>query len=136
MASYEKLVVVTRRTRLEELIDRFNTRGQARFYIEHAGGDFRGYEQEHDAYQGALERLRRDLDFGVPRQFIDRGLIPTYTFGPLDVVVALGQDGLVANVAKYAGDRPIVGVNPDPQRFDGVLLPFVPADAEIGRAHV
>ena len=127
MASYEKLVVVTRRTRLEELVDRFNTRGQARFYIEHAGGDFRDYENEHDAYQRSLERLRRDLDFGIPRQFIDRGLIPTYTFGPLDLVVALGQDGLVANVAKYAGDRPIVGVNPDPERFDGVLLPFVPA---------
>ena len=131
MTSCEKLVVVTRRTRLEELVDRFNTKGQARFYIEHAGGDFRDYESEHDAYQRSLERLRRDLDFGVPRQFIDRGLIPTYTFGPLDVVVALGQDGLVANVAKYAGDRPIVGVNPDPERFDGVLLPFVPGDTGI-----
>jgi NAD kinase len=128
VTSYEKIVVVTRRTRLEELVDRFNTKGQARFYIEHAGGDFRDYENEHDAYQRSLERLRRDLDFGVPRQFIDRGLVPTYTFGPLDVVVALGQDGLVANVAKYAGERPIVGVNPDPERFDGVLLPFVPAD--------
>ena len=40
MASYEKLVLVTRRTRLEELIERFNTRGQAQFYIDHAGGDF------------------------------------------------------------------------------------------------
>jgi hypothetical protein len=121
----EKLVVVTRRTRLDELVDRFNTRGQARFYIEHAGGDFLDYEREHDAYQRALERLRRDLDFDLPRQFVDRALVPTYTFGPLDLVVALGQDGLVANVAKYAGDCPIVGVNPDPQRFDGVLLPFV-----------
>lgn len=130
MAACEKLVVVTRRTRLEELIVRFNTRGQARFYIEHAGGDFHEYEVEHDTYQGSLDRLRRDLDFGVPRQFIDRGLVPTYTFGSLDLVVTLGQDGLVANVAKYAADRPIVGVNPDPERFDGVLLPFVTATAK------
>jgi NAD kinase len=129
MAGCEKIVVVTRRTRLEELIDRFNTKGQARFYIEHSGGDFREYENEHDTYQRALEQLRRDLDFGVPRQFIDRGLVPTYTFGPLDLVMTLGQDGLVANVAKYAADRPIVGVNPDPARFDGVLLPFVTATA-------
>jgi NAD kinase len=129
VAACEKLVVVTRRTRLEELVDRFNTKGQARFYIEHAGGDFRDYEDEHDTYQRSLERLRRDLDFDVPRLFIDRGLVPTYTFGPLDAVVALGQDGLVANVAKYAEDRPIVGVNPDPGRFDGVLLPFGPGDA-------
>jgi NAD kinase len=136
MAGYDKLVVVTRRTRLEELIVRFNTKGQARFYIEHAGGGFQDYEHEHDAYQRSLDRLRRDLDFGVPRHFVDRSLVPTYTFGPLDLVVALGQDGLVANVAKYAGDRPIVGVNPDPERFDGVLLPFVPEDVKGAIGHM
>ena len=129
MASYEKIVVATRRTRLEELIDRFNTKGQAKFYIEHSGGDFRDYETEHDSYQKSLDRLRRDLEFGVPRQFIDRTLVPTYTFGPHDLVVTLGQDGLVANVAKYAGEQPIIGVNPDPERFDGVLLPFLPEAA-------
>jgi NAD kinase len=136
MTSYEKLVVVTRRTRLEELIDRFNTRGQAKFYIEHAGGDFGDYEREHDAYHRSLDRLRRDLDVGLPRQLIDRSLVPTYTFAPHDVVVTLGQDGLVANVAKYAGAQPIVGVNPDPERFDGTLLPFLPSAAKGAVAHV
>jgi hypothetical protein len=130
VATYDKLVLVTRRTRLEELIDRFNTRGQAKFYIERAGGDFGDYEREHDAYHGALDRVRRDLDFGIPRQLIDRSLVPTYTFGERDVVITLGQDGLVANVAKYAGEQPIVGVNPDPERFDGVLLPFLPAETK------
>jgi len=135
MAGCEKLVVVTRRTRLEEMTVRFHTRGQARFYVGHAGGDFSEYEKEHDAYQRALDQLRRDLDFGVPRQFIDRDLVPTYTFGPLDLVVTLGQDGMVANVAKYAAERPIVGVNPDPERFDGILLPFGPGTARdpVGR---
>lgn len=126
---YEKLVIVTRRTRLEELIARFNTPGQARFYIEHAGGDFGDYEREHDAYRRALDRVRREVDFGLPRQFLDRGLLPTYTFGPVDLVVTLGQDGLVANTAKYAGSQPIVGINPDPERFDGILLPFSPTEA-------
>lgn len=133
---YEKLVIVTRRTRLEELIARFNTPGQARFYIEHAGGDFREYELEHDAYQRALEQVRREVEFGLPRQFLDRGLLPTYTFGPVDVVVTLGQDGLVANTAKYAGSQPIVGVNPDPARFDGILLPFTPAGSRPAVARV
>ena len=126
---YEKLVIVTRRTRLEELVARFNTPGQARFYIEHAGGDFDDYQREHDTYRQALDRVRRDLDFGLPRQFLDRSLLPTYTFGPADLVVTLGQDGVVANTAKYAGSQPIVGINPDPARFDGILLPFTPAEA-------
>jgi len=40
------------------------------------------------------------------------------------VVVALGQDGLVANVLKYLPTQPLLGVNPDPKRWEGVLLPF------------
>lgn len=126
---FEKLVIVTRRTRLEELIARFNTRGQARFYLEHAGVDFTDYEREHDTYRTALDRLRRDLDLGLPRQFLERDLVPTYVFGPADLVVTLGQDGLVANTAKYAGAQAIIGVNPDPDRFDGVLLPFTVEEA-------
>lgn len=121
---FDKIVIVTRRTRLEELVERFNSRGQARFYIEHSGGDFRDYEREHDTYRAALDRLRRDLDLGLPRQVMDRSLVPTYLFGTSDLVVTLGQDGLVANTAKYAGALPLVGINPDPDRFDGVLLPF------------
>jgi NAD kinase len=126
---YERLVVVTRKTRLDELVQRFNTSGQARFYLEHAGGHFADYQQEHDTYQRSLDQIRRAVAFGLPCQFLDRGLVPTYTFDPTEVVVVLGQDGLVANAAKYAGDQPIVGINPDPTRFDGVLLPFGPAAA-------
>jgi len=121
---YERLVVVTRKTRLEELIERFNTRGQAKFYLGHAGGDFADYEREHEIYHRALDQVRRAVAFGLPCQFLDRALVPTYTFDRTEVVVTLGQDGLVANVAKYAGEQPIVGLNPDPARFDGILLPF------------
>ncbi len=55
---------------------------------------------------------------------IDRAYISNYDFGLCEAVVVVGQDGLVANTAKYVGDVPIVAVNPDPQRFDGILLPF------------
>jgi NAD kinase len=133
---FEKLVVVTRRTRLEELIERFNTRGQARFVLEHAGGDFAEYEREHDTYHRALDRLRRELDLGLPRQLVDRALVPTYHFDAGDLIVTLGQDGLVANTATYAGSQPIVGINPDPERIDGILLPFSPDEARAVVARV
>ncbi|HET8625269.1 MAG TPA: hypothetical protein VFM14_17040, partial [Gemmatimonadales bacterium] len=107
---FEKIVVVTRKTRLDELVERFNTRGQAKFYLEHAGGDFAEYEREHDTYRRALDRLRRDLDLGLQRQFLDRSLVPTYAFDSSDLIVTLGQDGLVANTAKYADVQPIVGI--------------------------
>jgi NAD kinase len=124
----EKLVVVTRKTRLAELVERFHTRGQVKFYLEHSGGDFGEYQAEDAAYQGSLATVRRALDFGLPEQFVDRALVSTYRFAPSDVVVALGQDGLVANVAKYARAQPLLGVNPDPERYDGILLPWRPLD--------
>ncbi len=129
MAAFDKVVVVTRKTRLAELVERFNTRAQAKFYIEHAGGDFGEYEAEDAAYRKALEIVRRAVEVGLKIQVLDRELVPSYAFLPSDVVLTLGQDGLVANVAKYAAGQPIIGVNPDPSRFDGILLPFLPVGA-------
>lgn len=133
---FKKIVIVTRKTRLQELIERFNTQSQAKFYIEHAGGDFGDYQQEDDAYRRALETIRRSLDFDVPQQLVDRGLVPTFQFQKADLVVTLGQDGLVANTAKYVGSQPIVAVNPEPSRFDGILLPFLPDEARSAVAKV
>ena len=126
---YKKLIIVTRRTRLQELIERFNTRSQAKFYIEHAGGDFADYEKEDDAYRRSLDVVQRSLEFEIPRQLVDRGLVSTFQFGREDLVFTLGQDGLVANTAKYVGSQPIIAINPEPSRFDGILLPFAPEEA-------
>jgi NAD kinase len=133
----EKIVVVTRRTRLEELVERFNTRQQAKFYIEHMGLDFFDYEQEHEVYTNAVRRLRRELErFGCKLQSIDWTFLPTFVFGASDLVVTVGRDGLVVNTAKYLNGQPIVAVNPDPGRNDGILLPFLPTTAPGGVAGV
>jgi len=133
---YKKVIVVTRKTRLQTLVERFNTRSQAKFYIEHASGDFADYEREDEAYQRSLDVIRRSLDFELPQQLVDRSLVPTFQFQKEDLVVTLGQDGLVANTAKYVGNQPIVAVNPEPSRFDGVLLPYAPDQARTAVAEV
>jgi NAD kinase len=124
MAATYKLVLVTRKTALEELVERFNTRDQARFYIDHMGGRFDEYQAAHDVYHHALESLHGAIPHGVRTQWIDRSFLPTFTFGESDVAVILGQDGLVVNAAKYLNGQPVVALNPDPARIDGVLLPF------------
>jgi NAD kinase len=125
----EKIVLVTRKTRLEGLVERFNSRAQAKFYLDHSGGDFADYEREDAAYRRAVETVRRALDVGLKIQVADRSLVPTMLFNEHDLIVAVGQDGLVANTAKYVGEQPIVAVNPDPERFDGILLRWAPAEA-------
>lgn len=130
---FEKLVIVTRKTRLEELVERFNTREQARFYIEHMGLDFADYDLEHANYHRALGDLRRSLDGLLAKmQLVDRQFLPNFLFSPKDLVVTVGQDGLVVNTAKYLDGQPIIAVNPDPARFDGILLPFSPEAAAAG----
>lgn len=124
-----KIVLVTQRTRLEDLIRRYNTYGQAEFYISHNGGDFADYRAEHETYHLAVQIALSALQGFGRVQVLDRDLVPNYLFGKQDIVVALGRDGLVANVLKYLQDgQPLIGVNPDPGRWDGQLLPFLPED--------
>lgn len=119
-----KIVLVTRKSRLDDLVQRFNTEGQARFYVEHLGADFSDYQREHNQYRQAVITATETLSQYGRVQVVDRGFIPNFVFGEQDTVVALGQDGLVANILKYLDCQRLIGVNPDPQRWDGVLLPF------------
>ena len=119
-----KIVLVTRRTRLEELIAKYHTRAQAQFYLEHLGADFADYVREHDTYAGSQQIVLDALSRYGRYHRIDRAFLTNYLFAPEDIVVALGQDGLVANTMKYLDGQPLVGINPDPLRYDGVLVPF------------
>ncbi len=123
-----KVVLVTRRTRLEELVARYHSVAQARFYLEHLGADFSDYLAEHETYAKAKQTVGAALQAHGRFQAIERGFLPNFIFAPDDVVVALGQDGLVANTLKYLDGQPMLGVNPDPLRWDGILLPFEPKD--------
>jgi hypothetical protein len=91
--------------------------------------DFDEYQQEDDVYRHVVDQLENDLQFGLPVKRVERSFVPNFDFLTCEVLVVVGQDGLVANTAKYVGDIPIVAVNPDPHRIDGVLLPFQVAEA-------
>ncbi len=120
---FEHVVIVTRQTELEELLVRFSTIPQTRFYLEHAGLAFEPIEVAHRTYHDALTKIRRALPQEVRTQITERQLVPQYTFGDDDLVITIGQDGLVSNTAKYLQGQPILAVNPDPARYDGMCPP-------------
>ena len=122
--SIEYAIIIKNKTRLETLIERFNTKAQAKFYIVRSGGDFSDYEKEHEVFQDSLSAVQRNLSVVLKNKTVDRSFLPAFLFNDKQVVVTVGQDGLVANTAKYVQQIPIIAVNPDPDRFDGVLLPF------------
>ncbi|MEA2027754.1 MAG: sugar kinase [Campylobacterota bacterium] len=119
-----RIVIIVRKTRLEELLYKYNTIAQSKFYIEHLGGDFSDYENEHSQYHYAVNEAIKILECVGRVHKVDRSFLPNYIFGKEDIVVAIGQDGLVANTIKYLDGHKLLGVNPDPDRWDGVLLPF------------
>ena len=121
---FEKIVIITKKTALEELIERFNTKDQARFYIEHMNLSFDEYEDSHNKYLDAIENFKKSLPVVMPYQFIERAFLPSFTFGEKDLVITVGPDGLVVNTAKYLSGQKLLAFNPDPGRIDGILVPF------------
>lgn len=124
----EYAIIVKNKTRLEVLIERFNTKAQARFYIERMGGDFEDYVSEHETFHQSLASVQTQLTRALKHKIVERHFLPSYIFSEKNVIVVIGQDGLVANTAKYSKGLPIIAVNPDKQRYDGVLLPFDSSD--------
>ena len=125
-----KVVLVTRKTRLAELVYKYNTVEQARFYIEHMGVDFSDYLLEDQVYRQAVAKVKNAAEKYARVQEIDRDFVANMIFGEKDIVIAVGQDGLVVNVMKYLGTQPLIGINPDTDRWDGVLLPFEAGQTE------
>ena len=123
-----KIIIVTRKTRLTELVNKYNTLEQAKFYIEHLGADFSDYILEDENYRKAVETVKFIAEKYARIQELDRTFFPNIILGREDIVIAVGQDGLVANVMKYLNGHPLIGINPDIKRWDGVLLPFEPGD--------
>jgi len=145
------IALVTKPTRLEGLVQVRQTKGVAGFMLKRsrefrrelrktkrpghatAGAtldaaeqeaDLAQYEQEDRRYQATVEQLKRDLNLDYPLLEVDRDYLPNFDFGRCVAVVVVGPDGLVANAARYVGDLPIIGINPDASRYDGILVPF------------
>ena len=122
----ERVIIIRDKTRLEQLIERFNSKAQAKFYIEKSGGNYENYELENNTFYKSLSLVQKVISKYLKFKIIYRSFLHTYIFTEKDLVLVIGQDGLVANTAKYVGGLPILGVNPDHKRYDGVLLKHVP----------
>ncbi|NIK54992.1 NAD(+)/NADH kinase [Kribbella shirazensis] len=122
-----RAVIVHRATELTELIARHGTRQQAGFFLAGRGRDLAELDARHQAQQDALATVSAAIPLDWRRAVAERNDLDRFGFGPEDVVIAVGQDGLVANVAKYLDGQPVIGINPEPSRNPGVLVPHEPA---------
>jgi NAD kinase len=137
------VVLVTRPTELEALLARHATQAQARFFLERRGQRLEELEDRHERFSAAMQAVSQSIPQKWRRARVGRADLSRFVFEPSDLVVPVGQDGLVANTAKYLSGQVVIGVNPDPKRFDGVLVRHRPeavaallADAAAGKCKV
>jgi NAD kinase len=121
-----RAVLVYRHTEYEELLARHGTRGQAAFFLKTRHRTIEEVEHRHQAQQAATTIVEASIPVDWRRGRVERGDLSRFLFAPGDIIVVVGQDGLVANVAKYLDGQPVIGINPDPERNPGVLVPHRP----------
>ena len=117
-----RVVFVTRETDYERLIARHATRDQARFFLETRGQNIEDLEARQAQFGETLRRARASVSGDWRQALVKRADFDRFLFAPEDIIVAVGQDGLVANVAKYLDGQPVLGINPAPDQYDGVLV--------------
>ncbi|TLQ43045.1 hypothetical protein [Streptomyces marianii] len=128
MSLAPRAVVVHRTTEYEELLARHGTHGQAEFFLASRGRSVREVAERHRRTRQALAAVSAAVPARWRRARVERSDLDRFLFAPGDVVVVAGQDGLVANTAKYLSGQPVVGIDTDPGRNTGVLVRHLPGD--------
>jgi hypothetical protein len=137
-----RCVLVERPTEYEALLARHGTRDQVRFFLQQRGQSLEELQGRHQQHRESHAHVLGAIPAPWRRASIQRGDLDRFLFEPEDIIVVLGQDGLVANVAKYLHGQPVIGLNPQPGVNPGVLVAHEPEaagdlliDVASGRAH-
>ncbi|WP_245777940.1 hypothetical protein [Lentzea xinjiangensis] len=107
------------------MLARHGTRGQVEFFLKSRGRTLDEVVHRDQQTRKALGDVSAAIPLDWRRGVVEREDLSRFLFAPEDVVVIVGQDGLVANVAKYLDGQPVIGINPEP----GVLAKHAPRDA-------
>src|SRR5688572_21069037 len=106
-----RVVLVTRKTEYELLLERHGTRAQASFFLATRGRTLESAVSHYELQHQVVAEVQAAAPSEWRRARLDRGSLSRFLFEPDDIVVAVGQDGLIANLAKYLSGQPVVGIN-------------------------
>ncbi len=119
-----RVIIVRRETDFDRVRATYSSMASARFVLERKGLSLDAVEDAHREFTEVLRRVRAAVPADWRQAVVMRGEVDRFVFGPEDVVVAVGQDGLVANVAKYLDGQTVIGVDPFPGVNAGALVRF------------
>lgn len=123
-----RIIIVRRETEFDRVRATYASIASARFVLERKGLSLEGIEAAHRDFTETLRTVRAAIPADWRQAVLMRAEVDRFVFGPDDVVVAVGQDGLVANVAKYLNGQTVIGVDAAPGVNPGALVRFTAAD--------
>ncbi len=109
-----RVVLVTKRSPLEELVLKHLTFNKAEFALKAAGQSIATYVEEDSRYQAAVTAIRAQVPNDLPVSVMRRDELANanFQFRDTDLIVVCGPDGLFVNVARYVRDQVVLTVNP------------------------
>ena len=123
-----RVVVVHRRAEVQELLSRQGSMGQAKYFLKQRGRGLSEVSARESAQSTALAAVAAAVPADWRRGSVERADLDRFLFTAEDVVVAVGADGLVANVAKYLDGQAVLGVDTAPGVNPGLLVPMAAGD--------
>jgi hypothetical protein len=128
MSLRTRLVLIHRRSELVELTERHGTLGQVEFYLKSRGRSLDDVRFRHEA----TTRAKDTILAAVPPEWavasVERSDLPRFLTQEEDRIVVVGQDGLVANAAKYLAAQVVIGVDPLKGVNPGTLVRHSPTE--------
>jgi len=122
----DRIVIVKKKTSLDELIEQHMTYIAAKFYLKSLEQTIDPYEAEDKTYKAAVEMIRSKLPSDIQVTSVERQDLPNFLFRNSDLVIVCGPDGLFVNLAQYIEEQLVITVNPDPKTVTGALMLFRP----------
>lgn len=110
--SAPRLVVLTRPTQLAELLAEHSTMGAVDFFLTSRGQSLERVVQADRDHERTVAAATALVPADWRLALVDRDGLSRFLFEPDDLVAVVGQDGLVANVAKYLTGQVVIGINP------------------------
>lgn len=128
----EKIVIVKKPTQLEELLKTHATSSQVEFYLDQNGMSYQDVQREHRDYQTSLQGVKSKIPQGVAYQVVDKYDLPRFEAKRGDLLIPVGDPGLVINCAKSANSQPVYAINSNPNLYEDVFVTSTLKDFSTG----
>uniref|UniRef100_A0A3Q0RCX0 NAD kinase 2, mitochondrial n=1 Tax=Amphilophus citrinellus TaxID=61819 RepID=A0A3Q0RCX0_AMPCI len=123
----ERVAVVTKTTRYEFEQQRYRYAGVSEEDLKQLlamkGSSYSGLLERHNIHTNNVEHIVKSLREGITVRVVKRGEYDEDVVRWADAIISAGGDGTMLLVASkvLSKDKPVVGVNTDPERSEGHL---------------